>query len=845
MIKRIFSILVILSLLLGTAFADSKRNALYTYPSSVFQATTGRIPSHPERYVNQFFRADGSYSAKGEALLTWLDMEKPEGSIINTGYLMLERQYDHQMSTGQSFGHFFRWIMDRGAETVSSFGLNLFKSAVNHSNYKTKFGPSGAYAVPYYEMLKEVYASYTDTLKKRMNAADNSLKILSDIISPVYNSLNLALEETVDEILVTSDINLNYYHMENAISYMVTGVSRNARMEGLPAVTHIEISSYDKNGKLTTSTMTLDELTAHTIAGKKVILHTSKLSYEQREFLKSSIKADVQETNILKFDDDYWYRRMTKNEFQSYMENIYKSEAYQKLTDAEKEDFKNTMQAREATLRSDAKAKLGKIADTASIALDLVSAIDGWYNYFSGVHNLTLSQQAYLQSFADVSLDYLVILANWNEAILNDGTLSDTEKEHIRAALIALMNDITESCTGNMEAVVRENVKLGSFSSLTDAVNNTADFIVSVTGLSAVDPLSGLSSLSGAMLVAKVTDIAITFMGGEQYFDAYEKVKTLYTLQASFTKRVTEQLEYYALHRSEALAKEIINGLTMIRTMKLVGEEVVLLYYLSDFAMQRGLDKAPAMYAVLIEEILNASSAYDLDALGAAKKIYGVYARQSGIDETIIGLHSSGILNEEEYNRNPLSVLPQYHFNTAGDVSSEIRIEDTVLGYYRMTGDPVSIDTVALEALPDVYKSRIGALPAAYKDPPLISVPFGRLSILPGSYTYFGIVNEDATWRSGMLSEKAQGANVFVQNVYLYQKGETQVIFTEKEFDIYVKIENEVEQLLKQYSSGDTQDDYRDHQDEERLMFGRQTRRYIDSIDMYDINAVYPINPVS
>ena len=72
MIKRLTALALALVLLAGAALADDGYASFYTYPEQTFTGYLGEMPTHPMRYVNQFFYADGTYTPMGQRLKKWL-----------------------------------------------------------------------------------------------------------------------------------------------------------------------------------------------------------------------------------------------------------------------------------------------------------------------------------------------------------------------------------------------------------------------------------------------------------------------------------------------------------------------------------------------------------------------------------------------------------------------------------------------------------------------------------------------------------------------------------------------------------------------------------------------------
>ncbi|MBQ2701020.1 MAG: hypothetical protein IJF65_07695, partial [Clostridia bacterium] len=531
------------------------------------------------------------------------------------------------------------------------------------------------------------------------------------------------------------------------------------------------------------------------------------------------------------FDAGFWYRRLDPLTCDYYKQTLLKSERYQNLPANQKKELDEVLAAREEMLQKPDRSPLNKVLDRAGVAMDFMSAVESWHSYFSQKKDLTLQEQAYLQIVTSVTQEHLDLLIAWEERVWEDPNLSAHEKECICGALAALMLEVAATGDETLNALAQNNASLTSFSAKADAAASTTEFIINLLGAAKNDPLAASGGLGAAVIGAQVVDLFITLIGGEEYFDAYEKVRALHDLQASLTTQVLSRLETYRFHRSDALANAIISELNLIKEIKLVGEELVMMYYLSDFCSEFGLENAPTMFAVLMEEVLQAPSSHEMDAKGSCQRMWGVYQREVTLD-VLLGQ----ALNAAQVESDPLGCFPEVY--AAGDTTAMASMTDTLLGYYHMEGQPVTFNGAALEALPQIYESRVGALPEKYLNLPGGKVPFGTLSQMPGS-AYQGVVKEDPSWRQRQLPEIDSLNSVFVEPVYLYQKGSTMAVFSENEWLAYQKVEERVEEMLKRYDGSNPED----HQTEERLMWGRLTNHYIESFKMYDPQGDYPLNP--
>lgn len=841
MIKRLTALALALVLLAGAALADDGYASFYTYPEQTFSGYLGEMPTHPMRYVNQFFYADGTYTPTGQRLKKWLDMS-PREDRSGSGYLMLEQQYEHQTSFGQTIGHYVRWLLDRGAETVSSVGLNLVKSAADQAIYTTRFGKAGASALPYYEMLRQSYTAYLTNLERRMSDADLGIKLLGDMLSPAYAALADAMKapELPDRVLVTT--NPSGYTQGDEVILHITDVARNPRLNDLPITTQLTAVEKLPDGSWGEAfTFTLDDVAMETLNGHKVILDVEELPKVKREVLRGGVLEDVGEELITAtgdFDAGFWYRRLDPLTFDYYKQKLLKSQRYQKLHPNDKRVVDNALANREEILKKPDRSPMNRMLDRVGVIVDIASAAESWHSYFTRKEALTLQELNCLQVIAGATQEQLEQLTDWAEAVWADPNLKDKDKERIGGALAALMVEVAATGDEMLNALAENNAQLATFSDKADAFNSTFEAIVSLTGLSKIDPMAASGGLGAAVIGAQVVDLFITLIGGEEYFDAYDRVTSLYDLQASLTERVLANLNTYALHRSDELARAIINDLNLIREMKLVGEEVVMMYYLSDFCSDLGLNDAPTMFAVLMEEVLNAPSTHELDAKGSCRMIYGAYQREAFVDKSTIGLtYDPDTVN---FSNLKLDVYPSAPFSAAGDVVNAVALADRVLGYYRMDGEPVAINGMTLEPLPQVYANKVDALPDTYQNILGATVPFGKTDVQISGAVYKGILSEDTAWRGGQTPVIDNMNSVFVEPVYLYQKGATTAVFTQNEWEAYQTVENQVEWLLQSYDGSDPED----HQNEERLMWGRLTNHYIESFKMYDPNADYPINPM-
>ena len=354
MIRKLTAIVLCLVLLAGSALADVNRTVLYTYPSVSFIGYLGEMPTHPMRYVNQFFYADGTYTPMGQRLKKWLDMS-PREDRSGSGYLMLEQQYEHQTSFGQTIGHYVRWLLDRGAETVSSVGLNLVKNVADHVLYTTKFGKAGAYALHYYEMLRKSYDAYVTNLERQMKEADLGLNVLGEVLSPAYTALAEAMKEPEipDRVLVTTDAGA--YAQGDEVILHITDVSREHMMNDLPIATRMTAVEALPDGSLgETFHLTLDDVAMQTLDGHKVIMDVSRLDKVKRDVLRNGVMQDVGEELITAtgdFDEGFWYRRLDLETFRYYKQRLLKSKRYQNLPGNKKYALDKVLADREEILK--------------------------------------------------------------------------------------------------------------------------------------------------------------------------------------------------------------------------------------------------------------------------------------------------------------------------------------------------------------------------------------------------------------------------------------------------------------------------------------------------------------
>jgi len=166
-------------------------------------AVTIEITDTPEmRYVNQFFNEDGSLTELGLRLYKWLDMdERSVTDRLNSGYLMLEEEYLHQEDT--FLGELYVLAANEVLEVVSTWGLNYVEDFANHAAMTTKFGSRGAYAVPYYQQLCDIYLSFLQSVEQEISTMEIALSTIVEFIGDGQIAYIQSIPETIDLIKQT------------------------------------------------------------------------------------------------------------------------------------------------------------------------------------------------------------------------------------------------------------------------------------------------------------------------------------------------------------------------------------------------------------------------------------------------------------------------------------------------------------------------------------------------------------------------------------------------------------------------------------------------------------------
>ena len=162
LLRRALCLILVLSMLMPLAvFADD--DPIYTYPSISIETKEG-VTTNEMAYVDQFFNGTGGLNAKGKALKKWLETGVvDEHERLNSGYLMLEQEMEHQSSdrTFRFASHYIKNIR-KFLETTGSLGVNIALSVVEENAYKKKFPNAGKESHIYYTYLYQIYFDYVD-----------------------------------------------------------------------------------------------------------------------------------------------------------------------------------------------------------------------------------------------------------------------------------------------------------------------------------------------------------------------------------------------------------------------------------------------------------------------------------------------------------------------------------------------------------------------------------------------------------------------------------------------------------------------------------------------------------
>ncbi|MBQ8653670.1 MAG: hypothetical protein IJ507_01940 [Clostridia bacterium] len=843
------------------------------------------------RYVNQFIGPGGSLynDTEGLALAKWLDMVKvPDSQRINSGYLMLEQEMEHQTSFGYWAGNvYIKWVQ-KSLEVLSSFGTSLITNGVTNlildeTFYERKFGDAGKEAFPYYTTLSSVYYDYAVDLMAEIEAVGNGALVEEMMaegtvcweINVPEGSLAADAEKTISagqktdkvvkgiakEIFCHNpvDTNKNIFIMGssapwpgNEYTLTITDIT----YQSVPSPTDPNVfTAYPvltyRNEQGGTGQISVAELSARAMQGDTLELNISDLMKQDvdadrfmqiiqngtDQFLADPLSASA--GGILGYNKDIrfivdpdhniTYRRFGMDVTIS-GELIDRFGLQEYLSDTEKFYYDAYVRhGYNTTYDTDA-----KLPDYVSAGLSGVTTALSWMSLNQNLDAKTAQQQAYFSAFNSISDEYLSMLYRWYDS-LEDSTVPDAQFQ--RAAVHALIVDICQTRDQSLsKAQQRMNVATLSAADIFSTVSDTISFVEDMVNLlpalrSAKEAFTGqiVRGMASYVGVAKTTAIVNTFtklktgatvlglgsfvmnLMSSRYLSFEEDVHSTYYIKWSLYNETLELLQDYGRMPSHHRAVQIIQALNLMKELKYHGEDLIATYYLMDMYKDFHLESA-ACQMVLWNEMAQRSGNEDLD--------FNQYIRQVWVIHENVVLGSVAELKKQDVKFDELGLFEVE--------ATSVALGDEIVAVYQYGGTSSTYHGRTLEKLPAMYAS----------------LPTDRSSAtgVNGDYAYARIsISERQGWQDKPAPTNTE--SLYREKRYLYSRDGLELLLTHEEFLEYSAGETEINRILNTYGDqrpGFFQFQARDEQQYvQRLLWLKLTRRYIESLPMYDPTVSY------
>lgn len=782
----------------------SSESLLYEYPVTEI-TLNGRPYSTPEmRYVDQFLNDDGSETALGDKLIKWLSMEETDDRT-NSGYLMLEQEYLHQVDN--QWRYQFVWAAEFVGETIGSMGLNLAGAGVEEFIASGKFGKAGKSVLPYYQALQEIYFQYVEAIQKEVEEIKKGAEVAYDIVKSVAevyaNEKGIAIGGEASPLVATwiakNKKDVDTFVLSRRDSHNYKGYSVQTVNNGI-------MECKDARGEIVNFTgMDIKQAAEK---GEALIFDFSKMG--DSDYTKG---IHFIETNVDAINVNKGIKEATRvTHIETCLQQMEASGILSELDGTDKGAITRWRKWVNEDITNNDVSK-------GDLAGDAIAAVSSWYNYYQKNENITAQQNAYYTAIATISVEYINMLEEWRESMspYKDYAIY----EDMMAAVDTVISDIEHARDGTLNEIT-DRIKRDAFhltgEELFDAVYNSTYFITDfmyALGIKA-DPLFKLSKLKDVGTVTGVVGIG-TLVGSmlldtDSYLDFNKNVTALYGLKHSCTSLVFSLINKYGKERTHDNARMVIDALNTLKELKLAGEELVSVYYLSDLYGDIGIDDLAKVQAVFWNEMFTHGLDYDFD-----------------IEKSCFPVR-----HYIKYNR------------TTGATS---------LGYYAInTTDSYRHQGVELRLPPEEILAwpQKGRLPVNLG--PNINAETGT-NIRYISIDDIGTVDaEDPAWRRNDVPKLSITDYVWSRNEYVYQCNGADIALTKEEYETCIEIAEKIGNTLymKSRLPNDTecQLHWKELKDEgkaldlkeqtvRRLMWTDLTHAYIESFLMFDPTEDY------
>lgn len=838
------------------------------------------------RYVNQFIGADGhwSSSAKGRALVKWLSIyERDQSDRNNSGYLLLQEVAVNHITGGYKWGNIVAKTIMLSAETISSFGTNfLINAGIDKLLFSQMFGDAGQKALPYYTMLSSVYTDYIASLMTEMEEVQTGAAIMEDIknnstVFKVVEDRADVLKEAVDYggnigvaaaeyskqvCYITFDANeydmLHLFSMDPVpgkdfegdqvvvtVTDMFTKVNPDTGLEmpyvkwygdngraGEVSVQHIAESAIYGNY------LTIDFETADRAAVSKKF--QTALNDTLENGFKYSGDGDRMMTITGKVPDPDTSHVVCKKMSPS---DPLAEEAFNKINlERHLSPFEQKCVNKLKKYINEDPEKIKKRVQTIGTVLDVAGTTAEVLTFVSSYNYESDLQKAYFSVFSAVTEEYINSLIDWRQA------LADSDVPHadlIQAALNALIIDIL-STQDKALSEARQNFNLnikkgGQMASMISGVVDTSINIVKLIpkvkatcdamskqfantalgkgiaqGTSFITSKMG-SFLSGAKAAAGPAAV-ISLLGGfitGGYFDYDESIKSTYYSTWALSDHIIEELESYQSVRTDMQAKRIIQLLGVMQQMKYYGEDLVMMNNLGDMFDDFGITDGKSM-TILFNELTE--------------------------------YYQGSTLKAENYSTTVRLVLENSLLGTKKDFDDNGGLEyEAPEDFAGIFGIATGSDSVLGAVIRGIY--RLDQKQLSYQGYSLPQVTADVLA-LPNSRENAGkpIDHTHYVWYKGspilqddwMNFKNAFTRNMYTESAVIYSHDDVELLLTMDEYRTYIHGQTQVNQLLSDPKyNRDESPESKKKQYVQHMLWHDITRRYIESLDMYDPSIQY------
>ncbi len=870
---------------------DMTVNADITLPDgqSVFACADFSMGHYsPEMlYVNEFFDENWHYgkSEMGQRLMKWLDMSPRTENRNNSGYLMLEEEIEfREDGLRKACESFVHWTSDvLGA--ISSLGVDILIKEWSDHEAQKKFGPEGTKALKYYNMLGSVYNSYAQTLANELQSVARGAYLEEEIqkgINFIHRGIDITdtALDALDLRNAEPDENLIYLFspLNAETSYMVLG-----NMENVSGTIHnITLTSVEQlvapDGSLSISYQWIDAAgkadqgTADTFKyfldqGDRFNINTSRitaLGAPPSQF-KNTVMSDLNTAynkNTAHFLDanGKLVPVISSNSIQieTGLDGKRKLIVDGKTMDFDAEKIQQlgiadtlSPEDQECLLKYSRKSewtdKLGTVLDIAGLGLDV-------YQLHASRKQQSALQEAYFNVYKEVSSEYIHALYSWYKKLEGSKT---ADAKAIRAAIMALMNDIYDSCeeslskAAQLEIVsiqtskeraallfdvcsfvcdipaVKEGLAnfgksiVGAIGSRLSWVKNAVSTAKTVktaeTAASAATAAGSaaklVSKLNAAMIGIQIASLVMDILLSA-HFDYIDSIYTVYNTKKALNESLKKMLYEYGSDPTHQKAIDIIESLYLMKELKLRGENMIVSAYLSELYEDAGLT-TPNMQLVLMNEILHMDHQHTLNG------------SENMLSNPVTAVYTNCYLGT-------LESVKEQGYEVKGDnwLTNKGRpvIGSLIEQLYRHHQEPLSFQGVELEMVnTTVSKITNTSNEQAYDfhyDNPLWAEVTIRMS---------------PSWPNSTISSDSVD-RYFKNTLYLYNNHGLELLLTFSEVLEYTnRSESYVNRILEENNDA-TGDDLafwqiqakKEWQWEQRIVWTYVTRKYIESLPMFD-----------